>query len=144
MLDFDKAIYILILCFVGFFQVVQLAASQFHLSRLMDVHLQQASPDANLSSYVQTTQKTSTITDSVVYILYHIIRSILYIILYIYQIPICSTVMTKMEASKATNIPHKQEKKSPALCSAENPHLRIYVAGAPVGFFPQIFTRDAA
>ena len=32
LLDFDKTIYILILCFAGFFQVIQLATSQFHLN----------------------------------------------------------------------------------------------------------------
>ena len=106
----------------------------------MDVHLQQASPDANLSSNVQTTHNTSTITDSVVYIYiytisYHTLNIVHHIVhisdTYLHNSYDKNGGFKSYQSSPQTNKP----KKTPAICSAENPHLRIYVAGAPVGFF---------
>ena len=103
LLDFDKTIYILILCLAGFcffqwFNWLPVSSSKLGWWKLPQM---------------QTCHQTckQTITPQQTLIVYYIIRYILHIILYIYQIPICSTVMTKMEVSKATNIPHKQTNK---------------------------------
>ena len=98
----------------------------------------EASPDANLSSNVQTTHNTSTNTDSVVYI-YYIKSYVKYCISYCTYIRylFAQQLGQKWRFQKLPIFPtNKQTKKSPAICSAKNPRLRIYVAGAPVGFFP--------
>lgn len=93
----------------------------------------EASPDANLSSNMQTNHNTSTNTDSVLYhtlnIAYHIVHISDTYLLNSYD---KNGGFKSYQHSPQTN---KQTNKSPAICSAKNPHLRIYVAGAPVGFF---------